>query len=59
MANNQGDGKSKKQLRKELEDYRVIMQNLRPFIVLALDEFYVGDNKDELKSKLKDKGIDI
>lgn len=57
--NNTGDGKSKKELRKELEDYKLILHNLRPFLILALDKFYVGDNEEELKAKLKDKGIEF
>jgi len=56
---NTGEGKSKKTLEKELEDFEIIFNNLRPFIILALDEYYTGGKRDELESKLKDKGIEI
>lgn len=53
------DKKSRKELEKEVEDYEVILHNLRPFLILALDEYYVGDKEAELKSMLKDKGIEF
>lgn len=48
-----------KELRDKLNTYIEIFEKLRPFIVLAINDYYVGDDKEELQSKLEDLGYDL
>lgn len=46
-------------VKKELALYKSIFKKLKPFIVLAINEYYAGDDKEEVKSKLKDLGYEL
>lgn len=43
----------------ELDLYKSVFKKLRPFIVLAIDEYYVGDDKAEIESKLEELGYNL
>jgi hypothetical protein len=44
--------------KEELEFYKELFEKLRPYIVLAINEYYFGKDTDELKTKLKKIGYD-
>lgn len=42
----------------ELQFYTELFEKLRPFIILAINEYYCGEDKEELEDKLKELGYD-
>lgn len=40
-------------LKKELQEYRDLFSKLRPMIILAISEYYTGEDREQLKEKYK------
>jgi len=53
------DTESTKEMKRELTDYREIFDRLQPFIVLAINDYYFGEDKNQIEQKIKDLGYNL
>jgi len=44
---------------KELEMYKEIFSKLKPFVVLAINDYYTGEDTQNIKQQLKQLGYEL
>lgn len=45
--------------KEKLEYYEELFEKLRPFVILAINDYYFNDDKDKLEDKLNELGYNI